>query len=166
MFRIKKFIEGQAGFPSLLNYFEFKVEGKEGVLLNRDGSLLASFYYQGPDMDSSLGQEEDELARQLNNVFVNFGNGWSIHVDLIRVPANGYPDKHYFDNVTSILIEEKRKENFLKEGEHFENVYVISFTYRPSFTDNEAIGNFFVKNKSSTRRQEFEFVLNLFNQKF
>jgi len=88
MFPIKEFTDGPAGFPSLINYFEFV---DEGVLFNRDGSLLGCFYYCGPDMDSSLGLEEDQLSSQIQTIFKNFGNGWSVHVDLIRVSAMDYP---------------------------------------------------------------------------
>ena len=105
MFPIKEFTDGPAGFPSLINYFEFVAEG---VVLNRDGSLLGCFYYSGPDMDSSLGQEEDQLCSQVNEIFQTFGNGWSVHVDLIRVPAIDYPQENYFTNPTSLLIEKKQ----------------------------------------------------------
>jgi type IV secretion system protein VirB4 len=110
MYRVKEFTDGPEGFPSNLLYFEFVQEGDEGVILNRDGSLLASFYYVGPDMDSSLGLEESELARQLSSIFQGFGNGWSVHVDLIRNPAVDYPKENAFDNPTSILIENKRRD--------------------------------------------------------
>ena len=52
MLPVKEFTNGPAGFPSLINYFEFV---DEGILFNRDGSLLGCFYYRGPDMSSSMG---------------------------------------------------------------------------------------------------------------
>ena len=44
MLPVKEFTDGPAGFPSLINYFEFV---DEGVLFNRDGSLLGVFIIAG-----------------------------------------------------------------------------------------------------------------------
>ncbi len=136
MFPVKEFTTGPSGFPSLLNYFEFL---DEGVLFNRDGSLLGSFYYCGPDMDSSLGLEEDQLTSQIQSIFQTFGNGWSVHVDLVRVPAIDYPQGNHFQNITSLLIEQHRRQRYEKEGNHFENVYTISFSYLPSIVEIQNI---------------------------
>src|SRR5580658_5305437 len=145
MLPVKEFTDGPAGFPSLINYFEFV---DEGVLFNRDGSLLGCFYYCGPDMDSSLGLEEDQLSSQVQSIFQNFGNGWAVHVDLIRVPAIQYPQTHHFNNPTSILVEKHRRQRYEKEGDHFENIYAISFSYLPSVVENKSMNNFFVQNAS------------------
>ena len=165
MFRVSEFTDGQEGFPSNLLYFEFVKEGEEGVILNRDGSLLASFYYTGPDMDSSLGMEESELCRQMSSVFQNFGNGWSVHVDLLRKPAVDYPQENAFDNPTSILIENKRRQEYQKEGEHFENFYTISFCYLPSIADSQKMENFFVKKSAKSVQPDFKFIIDVFNKK-
>jgi len=135
MLPVKEFTDGPAGFPSLIPYFEFV---DEGVLFNRDGSLLGCFYYCGPDMDSSLGLEEDQLYSQVQSIFQNFGNGWSLHVDLIRIPSVEYPKEHHFNNPTSILIEKHRRDQYEREGAHFENVYAISFCYLPSIVERAA----------------------------
>ena len=162
MFPVKEFTDGPAGFPSLINYFEFV---SEGVVLNRDGSLLGCFYYHGPDMDSSLGQEEDQLVSQVNGVFQTFGNGWSVHFDLLRIPSIEYPKENYFNNPTSLLIEEKRREEYQKEGEHFENVYAISFCYMPSVIENETMSKIFVLNAKKEKQLNIDFNVNIFDQK-
>ena len=162
MLPVKEFTDGPAGFPSLINYFEFI---DEGVLFNRDGSLLGCFYYCGPDMDSSLGLEEDQLSSQIQSIFQNFGNGWSVHVDLIRIPAVDYPQTHHFNNPTSLLIEKHRRERYEKEGEHFENIYAISFCYLPSAIENKVMNNFFVQNAPKNEGPSLEFIIEFFNQK-
>lgn len=162
MFPVKEFTDGPAGFPSLINYFEFL---DEGVLFNRDGSLLGCFYYCGPDMDSSLGLEEDLLSSQVQGVFQTFGNGWSVNVDLIRVPALDYPKTHYFNNPTSVLIEKSRCLEYERQGEHFENIYTISFCYLPSVVDNKTMNNFLVKNAPQEETTSLDFIIGIFNQK-
>src|SRR5208283_4961296 len=162
MFPVKEFTNGPSGFPSLINYFEFL---DEGVLFNRDGSLLGCFYYCGPDMDSSLGLEEDLLSSQVQGVFQTFGNGWSVHVDLIRVPALDYPKTHHFNNPTSILIEKHCRLEYERQGEHFENIHTISFCYLPSVVDNKTMNNFLVKNAPQEEAASLDFIIEIFNQK-
>jgi len=163
MFPVREFTDGPSGFPSLINYFEFL---EEGVLYNRDGSLLGCFYYCGPDMASSMGAEKDQLCRQMQSVFQNFGNGWSMHVDLMRVTATGYPRTHFFNNPTSLLIEKQRRERYEKEGDHFENIYAISFCYLPSVVENQTVSRFFIRNKTINQPSEgLEFLAGVFNQK-
>jgi type IV secretion system protein VirB4 len=162
MLPVKEFTEGPAGFPSLIGYFEFVAEG---VLFNRDGSLLGCFYYCGPDMDSSEGLQEDQLSCQVQSIFQNFGNGWSVHVDLIRVGAIDYPQTHHFNNPTSLLIEKHRRERYEREGDHFENIYTISFCYLPSVIEKKYINNFFVQNTQKDKGPGLEFNIEIFNQK-
>ena len=162
MFRVKEYTDGPAGFPSLINYFEFV---DEGVLFNRDGSLLGCFYYCGPDMDSSLGLEEDQLTSQIQGIFQTFGNGWSLHVDLLRVTALDYPQTNHFKNPTSLLIEKHRRERYEKEGEHFENIYTISFCYLPSVVENKMMNNFLVQHAQKDEAPSLDFVIDVFNQK-
>jgi type IV secretion system protein TrbE len=165
MFRVKEFTDGLESFPTNLLYFEFVKEGDTPVLFNRDGSLMACFYYAGPDMDSSLGSEESELTRQMSSIFQGFGNGWSVHVDMIRKTAVEYPKENYFDNATSLLIESKRRADYQKEGEHFENYYAISFCYLPSIADSSNMDSLFVKKAVSSEEKDLKFIIEIFNRK-
>jgi type IV secretion/conjugal transfer VirB4 family ATPase len=148
MLPVREFTSGPAGFPSLIPYFEFI---DEGVVFNRDGSLLGAFYYSGPDMDSSIGLEEDQLSAQVQSIFQNFGNGWSLHVDLIRIPSIDYPSSHHFINPTSVLIENHRLHRYKKEGDHFENIYALSLCYLPSVVEKSSAG--------------IKSIIDIFNQK-
>lgn len=116
-------------------------------------------------MDSSLGMEESELCRQMSSVFQSFGNGWSVHVDLIRKPAVDYPKDNAFDNPTSILIENIKREEYQKEGEHFENYYVFSFCYLPSIADSQKMESFFVKKSTKADQSDNKFIVDVFNKK-
>ncbi len=162
MMPLKEFIKGPAGLPSLLNYLAFV---DEGVLLNHDGSLSGSFYYAGPDMESSLGREEDSLAAHVNDLFMRFGAGWSLHVDLLRVPASAYPKQDFFENATSRLIEARRREAYNKEGAHYENVYGLTLTYLPSVIENRRVQGLFVRNMSQETGSDLDHQLQTFNVK-
>ena len=76
-----------AGLADLLNW-AFLVA--DGVVLQKDGALLAGFRYRGPDLVSATGAELDALARQLNDALLPYADGWMFHVDAIRHPAAPY----------------------------------------------------------------------------
>lgn len=161
MLPLKEFKEGPAGFPSLINYFGLV---EEGVMLNKDGSFMSCFYYCGPDMDSSIGQEHDALAAQVNAVLIKLGSGWLINVDSIRVSAVDYPDKNYFPDPTSQLIEEERKRHYKKEGNHFESVYVLTLTYKPSVFQNRKIKNFLISSDEKEQGTEVQDIIDYFQR--
>ena len=84
---LREFRSEPKGFPDLLNYYALV---SEGVLFNKDGSLLAAWWYAGPDMESATPNEMAVLAAQINGALRDLGNGWMIQADAIRKPAPGY----------------------------------------------------------------------------
>jgi type IV secretory pathway VirB4 component len=65
----------------------------EGVCLLKDGGFLAAWTYTGPDLESASHDELAVLSSQVNSALVRLGNGWMLHVDAIRRPSVGYPDR-------------------------------------------------------------------------
>ena len=55
----------------------------DGVVLQRDGSLLAAWQYRGPDLHSATHAEMAAIARRLNRIF-RLGRSWMIQVDSFR----------------------------------------------------------------------------------
>ncbi|MBF0483304.1 MAG: DUF87 domain-containing protein [Candidatus Omnitrophica bacterium] len=130
MILMKEFKEGVSGFTSLLNYFGFI---DEGIMLNKNGSLSCSFYYSGPDMDSSLDEELGVLARHINHAFAKLGTGWMINVDAIRIHSIKYPESNEYIVPVLKLIEEHRRKKYEAEGAHFESAHVLILTFKPSW---------------------------------
>ena len=161
MLPLKEFKEGPVGFPSLINYFGLV---EEGVMINKDGSFMSCFYYCGPDMDSSIGQEHDALAAQVNAVLIKLGSGWMINVDSIRIAAVDYPDNNHFTDPTSQLIEEERKRHYQKEGNHFESVYVLTLTYKPSVFQNKRLKKILISSDEKDQRREVEDIIDYFQR--
>ena len=75
------------GLPDLLN---FAALVDEGVILNKDGALLAGWWYAGPDMDAASHEELAILSSQVNAALVRLGNGWMLQADAMRQPGGGY----------------------------------------------------------------------------
>ena len=108
----------------------------DGVVLQRDGSLLAAWQYRGPDLQSATHAEMAAIARRLNRIF-RLGSSWMIQVDSFRTYSSGYsPDGAFPDHVTA-LIDRERREQFGQEGSHFENEYFLALTYMPPIAATE-----------------------------
>lgn len=119
--------------PSFADLVPYAGLVDNGVLLLKDGSLMAGWYFSGPDSESATDLERNELARQINAILARLGTGWMIQVEAIRVPAVDYPSPdqcHYTDPVTR-AIDAERRSHFEREQGHFESKHAIILTYRP-----------------------------------
>ena len=102
----------------------------DGILLQQDGSLLASWFYRGPDMMSAAAAEMDALSARLNQI-LRLGSGWMVQCDAIRSHAPGYPEHGAFPDPVSRVIDDERRQQFMDEGAHFESEYFLTLTYLP-----------------------------------
>lgn len=104
-----------------------------GVVLLKDGSLMAGWYFGGPDSESSTDAERNEVSRQINAILSRLGSGWMIQVEALRVPTIDYPSEdacHFPDPVTR-AIDAERRSHFERESGHFESRHALILTWRP-----------------------------------
>lgn len=102
----------------------------DGVVLQKDGALLAGYRYRGPDLGSATGAELDALATQLNDALLPYTDGWMFHVDAIRSPAPPYPAS-VFPNVVTAWIDAERREAFRSSRPQYVTEYTLCVTYLP-----------------------------------
>lgn len=130
MVALRQFRHSGPSFADLLPYAGLVAPG---VLLLKDGSLMAGWYFAGPDSESSTETERNEVARVINSVLARLGSGWMIQVEAVRVPTRDYPkrdDSHFPDAVTRAIDDERRR-RFEAESGHFESEHAFVLTYRP-----------------------------------
>lgn len=119
------------GLPDLLPYAALVAPG---VILNKDGSFLASWEIRGQDTASSTPDELAFVSAQFNNAIRLLGTGWMLHVDSIRSSHRAYPapDKgHFPDPVTQLIDDERRV--FFSGNRCFSTSTLFSVTYKPNF---------------------------------
>lgn len=128
--RIKKHRSKDEAFADLLNYAA--VVG-DGVIINKNGSFMASFFYEGTDNASATEQERNQIAARINKAINGLGNGWMMHVDAIRTPAPSYIPRSasYFPDRVSAAIDEERRRIFERIGSLFEGSFLVTFTWFP-----------------------------------
>ncbi|RSC21439.1 VirB4 family type IV secretion/conjugal transfer ATPase [Agrobacterium sp. FDAARGOS_525] len=130
MVALKSFRHSGPSFADLVPYAGLV---DNGVILLKDGSLMAGWYFAGPDSESSTDAERNEVSRQINAILSRLGSGWMIQVEAVRVPTGDYPaeaDCHFPDLVTR-AIDAERRAHFQKERGHFESRHALILTWRP-----------------------------------
>ncbi|NKL60091.1 conjugal transfer protein TrbE [Rhizobium leguminosarum] len=130
MVALKSFRHSGPSFADLVPYAGLV---DNGVILLKDGSLMAGWYFAGPDSESSTDAERNEVSRQINAILSRLGSGWMIQVEAIRVPTGDYPteaESHFPDPVTR-AIDGERRAHFQKVSGHFESRHALILTWRP-----------------------------------
>ena len=129
MVALKKFRHSGPSFSDLLPYAALI---DNGTVLLKDGSLMAGWYFAGPDSESSTDFERNEVSRQINSILARLGSGWMIQVEAVRVPATAYParDNCHFPDKVSALIDDERRKRFEAADGHYESQHAIILTYR------------------------------------
>jgi type IV secretion system protein TrbE len=103
----------------------------DGVILSRDGAMSATWKYRGPDMASETNHHMAVMGSRMNQVLCELGDGWMLQVDAIRFTSPGYCPEGNFPDTTSRVIDEERRQQFLREGQHFETEFFLTATYLP-----------------------------------
>ncbi len=75
MVALKRFRSTGPSFADLVPYAGMV---DNGVMLLKDGSLMAGWYFAGPDSESASDQERNELSRQINAILSRLCSGWII----------------------------------------------------------------------------------------
>ena len=117
MVALRRFRNPGPSFADLVPYAGLVADG---VILLKDGSLMAGWYFAGPDSESSTNQERNEVSRQINTVLAKLGSGWMIQVEAVRVPTTAYPaaTSSFFPDAVTRAIDEERRRHFEAERGH------------------------------------------------
>ncbi|PSJ51341.1 conjugal transfer protein TrbE [Pseudaminobacter soli (ex Li et al. 2025)] len=135
-----------------------------GVLLLKDGSLMAGWYFAGPDAESATDLERNDLSRQINAILSRLGSGWMIQVEAVRIPTVDYPSKvHcFFPDPVTRAIDAERRAHFASERTHFESRHALILTYRPPETKKTALTRYIYSDEESRKKSYADTVLAIF----
>ena len=113
----------------------------DGIVQGKDGSLLAGWFYRGPDLISSTEGERNAVCVRINAALTKLSGGWAMWVDAIRRDAAGYsaPEASHFPDPVSRMLDDERRIKFEAEGKHFESDYSIILQYTPPLRRNSRI---------------------------
>ena len=137
--------------PSFADLVPYAGLVDDGVVLLKDGSLMAGWYFAGPDSESSTDAERNDVSRQINAILARLGSGWMIQVEALRIPTTHYParkDGHFPDAVTR-AIDEERRGHFERERGHYESRHALILTWRPPERRKSGIAKYVYSDRDS-----------------
>ncbi|WP_182333669.1 transporter [Stenotrophomonas acidaminiphila] len=139
MLALAPFRRKAAGLPDLFNYAALV---DEGIILGKDGALLAGFFFRGNDAASATDQDRNYLTAMVNNYLSRFGSGWAIWVDAARLQSPGYPapESSHFPEPITALIDAERREMFERDDAHHETEYALVVQFLPPTRRNSKLG--------------------------
>ncbi|MDR6642305.1 type IV secretion system protein VirB4 [Luteibacter sp. 1214] len=120
---------GQA-VSDLLNYAAVV---DDGVIVCKNGALMAAWVFTGDDAASSTDEQRETVSMRVNQALSRLGNGWMLHVDAVRRPAQDYADagRSAFPDPVSAAIDEERRRLFRGLGTTYEGYLVMTLTWFP-----------------------------------
>ena len=163
MLALKMFRNQAAGVADLLNWAALF---EDGVVQNKDGSFLAGWYFQGPDLQSSTDGERDWLTGRVNAALSRLGAGWATWTEAIRTPSASYPppELSHFPHPVPRLVDEERRRQFLREGMHFENRYVLVVQYTPPLRRKSRLADLIYDDDATARTSPADRILQGFQK--
>jgi type IV secretion system protein TrbE len=128
--QLKRHRSQEPGVCDLLNYAAVVADG---VVIGKNGALIAGWEYRGEDHASVTDIERDMVSVRINQALSRLGSGWMLHVDAVRRPAQVYSargESHFPDPVTA-AIDEERRQYFEQRGALYDSHFVLCVSYLP-----------------------------------
>lgn len=132
-----------------------------GVVLNKDGSMQRTLRFRGPDLESATEAQLVAATARLNNALKRFGSGWALYIEAIRQPYLPYPEKSYFPDPLSLLVDAERRERFATAGEYFESKYYLTLQFLSPKQSTSKFAKFFLS-KPEEATEDYPKILELF----
>lgn len=135
MLRLRDYRSHAKGLPDLLPYAALVAPG---VVLCKDGSLLAAWEFRGQDTASSTPDELAFVSAQVNAAVKILGSGWMLHVDALRTRERAYsrPDESHFPDPVTAMIDAERRTFFKGDVCHSTRT-VFTVCWKPSLVEGK-----------------------------
>jgi len=119
--------------PGLSDLLIYAAMVEDGVLVGKNGSLMAAWVYRGDDQASSTEPQREAVSFRINQAVSPLGNGWLVHVDAVRRRAAGYasPGLSHFPDALTAALDEERRRLFEGLGTMYDGYFVVTLTYLP-----------------------------------
>ncbi|HEY6322270.1 MAG TPA: hypothetical protein VJA16_12000 [Thermoanaerobaculia bacterium] len=135
----------------------------EGVVLGKDGSLLAGWSYRGPDTSSATAEDLDALSSHVSQAMLPFGNGWMLSWQAVRHAAPGYAPAGAFPDPVTALLDLERRRTYEATAAHFETDSFVTLSYLPPRDLYSRLARYFVQGEEAGLKS-WEEVLRAFLQ--
>ena len=116
--------------PGVADLLNWAAVIDDGVILNKNGSLMAAWIYRGNDNASATNADRNAVSRFLNAALNQLGSGWMFHIDAIRrsCPTYSDPAASHFPDPVSAALDQERREYFSRIQALYEGCFVLTAT--------------------------------------
>lgn len=156
----------------MTDYLPWIIPRKDGIIINKNGSITTIYKYICDDMDHQTDQMLFLYRHKLNDIFKRLDERFVIQVDSIRKKSKSYPNSEFSDEIFKEM-NDSRKKNYLN-GKYFESENYLTITYFPETDKSNKLKSFFINSVKETYvedvvkkyKLELEDIIQLLNENF
>ena len=119
--------------PAVCDLLNYAAVVADGVVIGKNGALIAGWEYLGDDHASVTDIERDMVSVRVNQALSRLGSGWMLHIDAVRRSVevySGTSQSHFPDPITA-AIDQERREYFERGGALYESRFILCVGYLP-----------------------------------
>ena len=150
MYRLDLFKEKKDPLSDYVPFARFtaiRVAGERcAICLNKDGSIMASFCYRGPDLDSSVEEELAILTNRLQAEIGSLRTNNILYFEAQRLPTTAYETTENFPDPVTRGMDAERAALF-SSGAYFESRFFATLWHMPPKDRQEKLKEFIVEGR-------------------
>lgn len=150
MYRLDLFKEKKDPISDYVPFARFtaiRVAGERcAICLNKDGSIMASFRYRGPDLDSSVEEELAVLTNRLQAEIGSLRTNNILYFEAQRLPTTAYETTENFPDPVTRGMDAERAALF-SSGAYFESRFFATLWHMPPKDRQEKLKEFIVEGR-------------------
>jgi type IV secretion system protein VirB4 len=115
------------------------------ILINVDGSFTILMGLKPADLDAETAETKAQVRLTVHRSLKPLETGWCMHLNCIKRASTGYirEEDCHFTDATTYSIDYERRMQYKREGQHFEDEFVLALTYLPPSDRTSKIAAFF-----------------------
>lgn len=161
MYRTDRFAKKKDYLRDSMPFARLIPFGNTAVVVNKDGSLMTTWNFCGPDLGSSVADDLAQITRQLNNTFMDLESGHVLWFEAKREESISYQTPKNMPDLVSKAIEEERMEYF-SSGVHFESEYFCTLYWYPPSDNEDKMQELIMEDRQKTSLSIVEMIEKFF----
>lgn len=152
------YTSNQDGVSDLLPYSRFV---DNGIILNVDASFTIMKRLKPADLDAETSETQAYLRQVIHRALRPLESGWSMHLNCIKRESAGYIKEEdcHFTDATTYSIDYERRMQYNREGQHFEDEFILALTWLPPGDRSSKIAAFFKTGEDT--KADFDYTIYL-----
>ena len=132
------------------------------VVINKDGSLMATWQFRGPDLDSSVEEELAVITNRLQGAMASLKTNYVLWFESQRTPSLGYETTSHFPDPVTRGMDAERAQLYAS-GRYYESHFYATLQYLPPKDRQEKMKELLVEGREK-KLTKAENVLEAFGE--